>query len=127
MALNFETAFGASNKASGTAAQERPKTQVWLNIGYEANGKFVNLPVGIPLDTTEPVQANGQNEEWVKFQTARNQFLDFLQKHGAKMEPGAEEEIKGLTIKIKRVAGPMSIDNAENEFASDMSFVKIGA
>lgn len=126
MALNFENAFGASNKSS-TAVAERPKTQVWLNIGYEQNGKFINLPVGIPLDTTEPLAVSGQNEEWVKFQTARNGFLEFLQKYGAKMEPGAEEAISGLTIKIKRVAGPMSVDKDDNEFASDMAFVKIGA
>lgn len=134
MALDFTGAFGGSNAPrSGNAQnQERPKTQIWLNVGYEVtvqgeNGpetRFINLPVGIPVDTTDKLELRGQNADWNKFQSARNDFLEMLQKHGAKMAPGAEEVVKGLVVKIKRVAGPVEVDGDTNEYsmANSISF-----
>ena len=123
MALNFEQATASTTKTTA----ERAKTKVWLNIGYERAGKDINLPVGIPIDTTEKLEIRGSNKDWNDFQTARNAFLDFLQKAGANLEPGAEEEITGLTIKLKHVGNTEVSSEADTEFASDMSFIKIGA
>lgn len=117
MALNFEQAFGSSNGAArgNGAAEQRPQTQIWLNVGFETpDGRFINLPVGIPIDTTEPLKIQGQNVEWNQFQSARNTLLDMLQKAGAAMEKGGEETLTGLTVKLKRVAAPAEATPADH-------------
>ncbi|QWY83464.1 RNA polymerase RNAP1 subunit A protein [Rhizobium phage RHph_X2_28B] len=135
MALNFENAL--SNNAR-PAAQERAKTQIWLNVGFETQvpvmrdgeqvmeTRFINLPVGIPIDTTEKLEIRGQNEEWNKLQGARNWLLEQLQKHGAGMGAGAEEVVQGLVVKIKRVAAPAEVSNSDNDFIPGKNALKFG-
>lgn len=129
MSLDFESTFGALANKSGTAGvdkKDRPKTQIWLNIGYDCNGKFINLPVGIPIDTTQKMEAKGQNVEWNQQVQATNMLLEMLQKHGAKMEAGTEEVVSGLTIKIKRIAAPMEVDPESNVFALPNGGISFG-
>ena len=98
--------FSAQNTQTKTETknEDRPKTLVWLNIGFEdAEGRFVNLPVGVPLDTTAPLEIRGQNAEWNGFQKNRNALLNYLTKYGLNMDPGSEEVINGLQIRIKHV------------------------
>lgn len=99
---------------------DRPRAKLWLNVGYEVNGKFVNLPVGIPLDTMEPAEIKGQNKDWVAFQSARNGLLKALVEAGSKMEPGAAAELPQLTIQIRRVNEDMQVPTEENEYAVDL-------
>ena len=55
--LDFDTAAKTNTAAASgtnnrrTQAQDRPSAKLWLNVGYDTNGRFVNLPVGIPVDT----------------------------------------------------------------------------
>lgn len=114
-------AFVFENSAAPAAKAERAKTKIWLNIGYHVGNKFVNLPVGIPLDTTAPVEIRGQNEDWNKFQTARNGLLEALTKMGMSLEPGAEDVIEGLVIKVKHVAEPATVDAENNEYVVDFN------
>lgn len=99
---------------------DRPKAKVWLNIGYEKAGKFINLPIGMPLDTMEPAKVSGQNEEWIKIQTARNALLEALQALGANLKPGEEIDVSNLTIKIRHVAEEREVKPEENEFSMDL-------
>lgn len=99
---------------------DRPKAKVWLNIGYETNGKFVNLPTGSPIDTMEPAEIRGQNEDWIKFQTARNELLKALQHLGAQLQPGEEMEVPNLVIKLRRANEDMEVASENNEYSVDL-------
>lgn len=118
--------FTPTGNSSGIVASnrrnqiDRPAAKLWLNVGYEANGRFVNLPVGIPVDTMEELPIRGQNEEWAAFQTARNQLLRAIQQAGDNLEPGAEITVN-LMVKLRKVNEQVSIDNEDNAFATDLS------
>ncbi len=121
--LDFEAAAKSSNNAprSGRqAAQDRPAAKLWLNVGYDANGRFVNLPVGIPVDTMETLPIRGQNEEWAQFQSARNDLLKAIQEAGDNLEPGAEVEVK-LVVKLRKVNEEIEVSKEDNPFAANLS------
>lgn len=111
----------SNNTQRPTNNSDRPKAKLWLNIGYEVNGKFVNLPVGIPLDTMEPVQARGQNVDWVQFQTARNELLKALQAAGDQLEPGAEMVIPTLEIRVRHTANELTVAPEDNAYSADFT------
>ena len=116
---NTAAASGTGNNRR-TQAQDRPSAKLWLNVGYDANGRFVNLPVGIPVDTMELLPIRGQNEEWAQFQSARNQLLKAIQEAGDNLEPGAEVEVK-LTVKLRKVNEEIAVNAEDNAFATDLT------
>ena len=125
--LDFDSAAKTNTAAASgtgrngrTQAQDRPAAKLWLNVGYDANGRFVNLPVGIPVDTMELLPIRGQNEEWAQFQSARNQLLKAIQEAGDNLEPGAEVEVK-LTVKLRKVNEEIEVKAEDNAFAADLS------
>lgn len=110
MAIDFTKTFG-SNKSTGTkpAAETRPKSQFWLNIGYDSGvagedgkTKFVSLPAGIPLDGQERLPTNSRNAEFSAFQSARNNLMDQIQAVAEALAPG-EEKILNLQIQLRRI------------------------
>ena len=121
--LDFEAAAKTNNNSRSGQRQaqaDRPAAKLWLNVGYDANGRFVNLPVGIPVDTMELLPIRGQNEEWAQFQSARNQLLKAIQEAGDNLEPGAEVEVK-LTVKLRKVNEEIAVNAEDNTFAADLS------
>ena len=123
--LDFDTAAKSNNAAAGgnnrrTQAQDRPAAKLWLNVGYDANGRFVNLPVGIPVDTMDALPVRGQNEEWAQFQSARNDLLKAIQEAGDNLEPGAEVEVK-LVVKLRKVNEEIEVSKEDNPFAANLS------
>lgn len=106
----------SNNTARRPAANDRPSAKVWINVGYEANGKFINLPVGIPVDTMEALPVRGQNEDWVKVQSARNALLDAVQKAGAELAPGAEVTLN-LQLRLRKSNDEQVIQPENNEYA----------
>lgn len=128
MAIDFARTFGAAPAAaSAPSAADRAKAQVWLNIGYTARGagengadRFVSLPVGIPLDTQEPVKLQGRNEDYLAFTSARNDLLDQIMAAANKLQPG-EEKVLNLEIQMRRV-GEEQVATApsENKFSRQL-------
>lgn len=125
MAIDFQKTFGSSsNNVSGSGKDERPKAQLWLNIGYDSGvedddgrSRFVSLPTGIPLDTQEKLPVNSRNRDFAAFQSARNDLLEQILKAGANLQPG-EERILNLQIQLRRVnAEAEQIPASENQFA----------
>ena len=120
---------------SARPTEDRQDAKVWLNIGYYveivgANGpelKFVNLPMGMPLDTMKPAKITGQNEDWIKLQTARNGLLDEMQKLGAQLKPGETHDLTqpgGLVIQLRRINE--SVEVKSNEYAVDLTRLMFG-
>lgn len=125
--LNFANAPAAqsSNRGNPFANLEqnqepREKAKVWMNVGYDVNGKFISLPLGQALDTMKAADIRGQNEDFVKQRSAQNVLLKALQDLGASMAPGQEQTLK-LTVKLRRVNEELNIPAAENEYAIDMA------
>lgn len=131
-ALNFTKVFGNAAKpaaAAGTAQDDRPKAQFWLNIGYVADHviegedgpRFISLPVGIPLDTMETLTTNSRNQVYALQQAARNDLMAQLIEHAQDLQPG-QSTIVNLEIELRRVnedAGP--VDTAHSPFARKLS------
>lgn len=114
-----------ASKAAAPAARGRrdtnaPAATVWLNIGYEANGRFVSLPIGVPLDTMQMADETGSNPDWVNFRKAQNGLLKWLLGQASTLDAGGTETIDGLSLQVRKVGAPLS-DEAlgENPYAID--------
>lgn len=113
-----------NNGSSASGRQDLPKAQFWLNVGYYCDApttedpqaqRFVSLPVGIALDTMEPVRISGQNRDFNAFQSARNELHQLILAEAEKLEPG-QDEILNLQIQIRRVNGEPVVDSANNPY-----------
>jgi hypothetical protein len=98
----------ASKAADGTV---RPKAQIWLNLGYEVQvpaddgtmeTRFINLPMGLPLDTMEEVPTTSTNEVFAAMQIAKNDLLKQLLAAAADL-PSGGERIVNLQVQMRRV------------------------
>lgn len=115
------------------AREERQDAKVWINIGYYVtigeDTKFVNLPLGMPLDTMKPARITGQNEDWIKLQTARNGLLNEMQKLGAELAPGQTVDMNqtgGLVIQLRRVAEAVEVASTDNAYSVDLTTLMFG-
>lgn len=114
----------ATGRGRATNTADLPRATVWLNVGYDANGKFVNLPLGLPIDTMEHITVRGQNEEWVQLSHARNELLKALQEAGDALEAGGEIDVP-LIIRIRKVNNEMQVDSATNPFSMEQAGFKL--
>ena len=108
-----------TSNGARTAASDKPKSELWLNIGYVANDEdqtFISVPMGLPVDTQEPIKLSGSNEDWLMLAAARNGLLEELQKKGFSLEKGEEIEIP-LIVRLRRVKEETVIDPKNNKFA----------
>lgn len=123
MAIDFQKTFG-KNSGNVSSGEDRPKAQLWLNVGYDSGvededgrTRFVSLPTGIPLDTQELVSVNSRNRDFAAFQSARNDLLQQIIEAGKALAPG-EERILNLQIQLRRVnAEAEAIPASANQFA----------
>lgn len=85
--------------------QEREVSHFWLNVGYVApNGKFVSLPLGIPLDNLKPKDIPAPTENNLEFRqmlAAQNDLLKEILA-ACTMEPGKDILIDGLECQLRR-------------------------
>ena len=130
--IDFKAQFGntSGNVRSGStaAADDRPRAQLWLNVGVESNfvfgddpePRFLSLPVGIPLDTTEPLATNQRDRNFASFQATRNGLLQKLIDLGNSLEPGEEREVN-LSVRIRKVEDVVEPATADgNEFLAGL-------
>lgn len=134
MAIEFNKTFGSKSVSTAPKKDERPKSQFWLNIGYETdvvddNGenRFVSLATGIPLDNMEHLQTNSRNREFAAFQAARNDLYDQIMDVAKSLEPGESKVIatadNGLAIQIRRInEESVEIPADQNKFGRRLSF-----
>jgi hypothetical protein len=129
MTLQFTARLLPQND-SNPIQDDRPKAQVWLNIGTtvpvpipetgEVEDVFVALPVGIPLDTMEHMEVRGTNQNWHHLVQAKNWLLEQLQQLAEGVDAGGEELIDGLQVQIKRVGQAPAPAADQNPFLSAM-------
>lgn len=117
MAIDFNSNRNSKQTASGSDKEQRPKSQYWVNIGYNVEvpvvnegqpagteERFVSLPVGLPLDIAQKTVIKGNDPEFVAMQTARNDLLEQLMAVAEKLEPGEAREIN-LVVQLRRING----------------------
>ena len=120
-----------NNDNTKKAKEDRPKAQLWLNVGYntvhtdEKTGmkveRFVSLPQGIPVDQIEPLKENSSNAEWAAFRQAQNHLVDILMSAGSELDPGAEVALN-LEIRLRRVQDESSVPNVKtNPFIAQLN------
>ena len=115
-------------KTAATPATARPKAQIWMNLGYEIQvpatdgtmeTRFINLPMGLPLDTMEEVATTSTNEVFAAIQIAKNDLLKQLLTAAADL-PAGGERIVNLQVQMRRVndaaANVQLTDPAVNPF-----------
>lgn len=106
--IDFAARFGAKNAAASAApskSEDKPKSQLWINIGYptgDPDYPFVSIPVGIPLDGMEPKKIKGSNSDYNQFVAAQNALLEQLLEEAKAVKPGEALEI-GLQVQLRRV------------------------
>jgi hypothetical protein len=115
------------NNGESNSRADQPKAQVWMNVGYsqevstgekDDKGKdimetiFIALPLGLPVDTMEPININTRNQSYGQLQAARNDLLSQLQDAAAKLAPGEETSVK-LEIQLRRVSDPAVVPAAD--------------
>ena len=102
--------FGPKTTAAVTGTA-RPKAQIWMNLGYEIQvpnneggmeTRFINLPMGLPLDTMEEVATTSSNEVFAAMQIAKNDLLKQLLAAAADL-PAGGERIVNLQVQMRRV------------------------
>ena len=131
MAINFNRPFGSNTaNAAGTlnaapAAPAKPKATIWLNAGYTTTvvvdgvqeERFVNLPMGMPVDTMELLPTNSRNVEFAQFRMAQNDLLNQIMELGKSLAPGEAKTIN-LELQLRRVNEDVApVPNGENPFA----------
>ena len=103
--------FAAKKSAADATDTPRVKAQIWLNLGYEievptSDGtmetRFINLPMGQPLDTMEEVATTSSNEVFAAMQIAKNDLLKQLLAAAADL-PAGGERIVNLQVQMRRV------------------------
>lgn len=130
MALNFAQKLAGQTETQAPAG-EKKTAKLWLNVGMtipmpQKDGTvvdtFVSLPLGIPLDTIDAMEARGNSTEWHHMVQAKNWLLSELQNVAGALEPGKHETIEGLEIQLRRVADAQSngVPSAENPLLAAM-------
>lgn len=133
---NNARVFGArSSSATSTAAEDRPKAQFWLNVGYVSEVKdedgtyrFVSLAQGIPLDNIESLPTNSSNQGFAHFRQAQNELRDDLLAEAKKLKPGEDLIFdggpNGLSIQLRRVRDEQAAPTGENPFRRRLEAVQ---
>jgi hypothetical protein len=110
-AINITKPVFAAKGAAATTGTARPKAQIWMNLGYEiqvptSDGtmetRFINLPMGLPLDTMEEVATTSSKEVFAAMQIAKNDLLKQLLAAAADL-PAGGERIVNLQVQMRRV------------------------
>lgn len=130
MSIDFSNTFGAPKTAATASAKvDRPKAQLWLNIGYDSGvidqetneSRFISLATGIPLDTMEALPTNSRNVEYARANAARNDLHEQIMAAAAALQPG-ESRMLNLQIQLRRVNEEQAdVGTDDNQFARKLA------
>ena len=118
--LNASNLFASAGRAAmAPTADERPQSEIWLNVGVmmkvidpetgDEVEELLTLPVNLAIDTMKkreiptrkPTTAKGK--QFRDRAIASNQLLEYIQKASANLEPGATLTLDGFTLQLQRV------------------------
>lgn len=131
--FNENNSNNNSNNGSGNN-QQRPQAKTWLNIGTympftQSDGTveqvFVGTPVGMPLDTQQPMKGNSSLAK------RKNGLLEKFQRAAMQLEPGESREVlhdqnTGIVMMITRVSDQASVPSDDDQAAIDLVKINFG-
>lgn len=98
--------FGAKATTAATVVEDKPKSQLWVNVGYTQIVNdvpvFVSIPMGIPLDSVKELVTNTRNVEFNQLNQARNQLLADILAASEDLEAGEEHTLE-LEVQVRRI------------------------
>lgn len=121
--------FGRGNAPQNSTAADKPKAQLWINIGVEKDvmidgqptTQFIALPQGIPVDTMELRPATSRNDEFRNRELAQNALHKLVMQKAAELAPG-EDVIINLQVQLRRVnADVVPTSDDENPYVANIS------
>lgn len=128
-----ETGRATFSMPQGNAApaqQDRPQATLWANVGLmlpieQDDGtvveEFVSFPIGIPLDTQEPMVARGRTKSWLNMVQTKNALLKWAQEEAAKQEAGTGSCNNNLQVQLfRKNDAAAEVDPNENAMLSAM-------
>ncbi|MDR5839340.1 hypothetical protein [Caballeronia sp. LZ034LL] len=127
MAVQRKALFSA-NAAPQAGEAPKKKANFWINVGLtkmvDGEEVFLSLPLGIPLDTQEPLDTRSSNRDFAQMQAARNSIVEQLKTYAESMAAG-DEVIIDLQVQLRRVKeyDAISTKPEENKFAMDLQLV----
>ena len=96
----------APKASTATVVEDKPKSQLWVNVGYsiEVDGVnvFVSIPMGIPVDSIKELPTNTRNAEFNMLNQARNQLLADIASAAEDLESG-ESHVLELEVQLRRI------------------------
>ena len=96
----------ALKASTATVVEDKPKSQLWVNVGYTqvVNGVdvFVSVPMGIPLESVKELVTNTRNVEFNQLNQARNQLLADILAASEDLEPGQDHTLE-LEVQVRRI------------------------
>lgn len=118
--LNASNLFNTNGRVAPTTnADERPQSEIWLNVGVMVKvidpetgdevEELLTLPVNLAIDTMKKREIPGRKPTTAKAKqyrdraVASNQLLDAIQKAAGNLEPGATMALEGFTLQLQRV------------------------
>lgn len=125
MGLFTETSDLLKKNSGSTGGKDRPKANLWVNVGFiaptknketgEAEELLVSLPVGIPVDVQSRIKLTN-NAEYNKLISGRNALLDQLIEAGEQLKPGESRQIN-LIVHLRRInEEPVADTSGDNPF-----------
>lgn len=111
---SFANRFGQQRQqteqpGNNGAQQTRKPSEFWINVGLptgvsDDKFSFLSLPLGIPLDTMNPVELRGNNQEFLEFRAAQNHLLEQVLAEAKKLGAGMSVELP-LMVQLRRISG----------------------
>ena len=118
--LNASNLFNTNGRVAPTTnADERPQSEIWLNVGVlvkvidpetgDEVEELLTLPVNLAIDTMKKREIPSRKPTTTKAKqyrdraVASNQLLDAIQKAANNLEPGATLALEGFTLQLQRV------------------------
>lgn len=131
MAIQERATFAMPQGQTAAPAQERVAATLWANVGLmlpitQDDGtiveEFVSFPIGIPLDTQEPMVPRGRTKSWLHMVQTKNALLKWAQDQASKMEPGTGSCNNNLQVQLfRKNDAAAEVDPAENTMLAAMS------
>ena len=118
-----------ATSAPKKVAQTYANIGLWMDVNQDDGSvekEFISMPLGIALDTQQPMTSKSKSASWNHKVEIKNWILNTLQKDADKLSPGETEMVTGLCIQLLRrnLVGEQA-DNGVNPMMAQLKGLKL--
>ena len=126
---NAPKAATTETTAPKKVAQTYANIGLWMDVNQDdgtVEQEFISMPLGIALDTQQPMTSKSKSASWNHKVEIKNWILNTLQKDADKLSPGETEMVTGLCIQLLRrnLVGEQA-DNGVNPMMAQLKGLKL--